>query len=136
MRSTRVTNKSLRRIRASLSLHKRGEVRTDGLAVQSASTTLEIVWPAREVHPWDRDDPPDQKAARFVQQSLEDAEAAISRLFEALPDIDSISVRVVAKESDKIIMAGTVHRCSMDRTAPSVKMRLLNSGIRMLQGRS
>jgi len=128
-----VTSASLSKVRAALALHKRGEVRNDGLTIQSVSTTLDIAWSARDVHPWDRDDPPDQKAARLVQQSREDAEAAIGRLFEALPDVDSISVRVMDKEADRIIIEGIVHRCSMDKTNPSVKMRLLNSGIRILE---
>ena len=128
-----MTSAFLRKVRTALVLHKRGEVRCDGITIQSLSTTLEIAWSARDVHPWDHDDPPDQKAARFVQQSMEDAEAAIGRLFEALTDIDSISVRVMDKEADRIIIEGTVHRCSMDKTNPSVKMRLLNSGIRILE---
>jgi hypothetical protein len=125
-----VTPRFQRKIGRALALQRRGEVRTDGLKLLQACTKLEITWSARDIHPWDREDPPDRKAARLVDQSLEDAEAAIRRLFEALPEIDVITVSVVESGSDKIIMAGTVHRSSMDKTAISVKMRLANWGLR------
>ena len=67
-----------RGVERALALHLRGEVRNDGLKLRKVSTQLEIEWQARDVHPWDRDDPPDKKALRFVRPSLADTEAAIN----------------------------------------------------------
>ena len=125
-----MTPRFQRKIRKALALQRRGEVRTDDLKLLQACARLEITWSARDIYPWDRADPPDRKAALLVDQSLEDAEAAICRLFKALPEIDVIAVSVTEGGSDKIIMAGTVRRSSMDRTAMSVRMRLASWGLR------
>jgi len=101
------------------------------LKMVDARTRLDITWTARNVHPWDRHGSQEQTGAQFVRQALNDAEVAITRLFDNLPDIDEIAVSVLESGSDKIIMAGTVHRSSLaNQTAASVKMRLMNWGIR------
>ena len=118
-------------IERALKLQSRGEARIDGLKIVSARTRLDITWAARDVHPWDRHGSQEQTGAQFVRQALNDAEVAITRLFDNLPDIDEIAVSVLESGSDKIIMAGTVHRSSLaNQTAASVKMRLMNWGIR------
>jgi hypothetical protein len=118
-------------IEQALKLQSRGEARVDGLKIVSARTRLDITWAARDVHPWDRHGSEEQTGAQFVRQALQDAEDAILRLFKNLPDIDEIAVSVLERGSDKIIMAGTVHRSSLaNETAASVKMRLMNWGIR------
>jgi hypothetical protein len=85
---------SRRRIERALALHVRGEVRSDGLKLWRLSNRLEIEWRARDIHPWDRHDPPDKRASLFVRQSLADTESAITRLFQALPQVDMIALTV------------------------------------------
>ena len=119
-----------RKIEKALALHRRGEVRADGLELKSAYTRLDVTWRARDIHPWDREAPSEKKAARFIQQAMEDADAAIRRLFDLLPEVDMIDVKVLARESEKVTMAGTVNRSSIVRHGTSVKMRLMNCGIR------
>ena len=114
-----------------LALQLRGEVRRDGLKLRSLSTRLEVEWYAREIHPWDRDDPPEKSSARFVRDSLADTEAAIGRLFDILPEVDIIRVTVREPASNSVIMAGDVCRCAPEPDARlSVGMRLWKRGIR------
>jgi hypothetical protein len=117
-------------IKKTLALRRRGAVRTDGLTLHQVSTRLEIAWSARDVHPWDRGDAPEKKVELMLKQAMEDAEAAINGLFENLPQIDAIEVTVLEPGSKNIIMAGTVHRPSSAANGSSVKMRLMNWGIR------
>src|SRR5262245_31641909 len=42
-------------IKDALALHRRGEVRSDGLTLENVRNHLEIRWRARDIHPWDRD---------------------------------------------------------------------------------
>ena len=67
-----------------LALHLRGEVRKDGLRLKKLSTRLEIEWWARDIHPWDRHEAPDQRAWLFFRQSLSDTEAAITPAISGL----------------------------------------------------
>src|SRR5208282_2858261 len=84
-----------RNIETALALNRGGEVRSDGLNLKDACCRLEIERSAREVHPCDRDLPPDEKATLFVEQCLSDTEAALYRLFEQLASIDIIDLRVL-----------------------------------------
>jgi len=119
-----------RGIERALALHLRGEVRNDGLKLKKLSTRLEIEWWARDIHPWDRDDPPDRKAWLFFRQSLADTEAAITRLFQALPQVDVIALTVLERNSESVIMAGTVDRSAVEPDAElSVAVRLWQRGI-------
>lgn len=120
-----------RGIERALALHLRGEVRNDGLKLKKLSNRLEIEWQARDVHPWDRDDPPDRKASILVRQSLADTEAAITRLFQTLPTVDVIALTVREHNSERLIMAGTVHRSDAEPAAElSAGMRLWQRGVR------
>jgi hypothetical protein len=115
-----------------LALNLRGEVRNDGLKLEKVNNQLEIEWYAREIHPWDRDRnlTTDEKERLFLEQSLADTEAAISRLFEMLPQIDVISLRVLGARSKKTLLAGSVLRSEVERNSQlSVGMRLRLSGI-------
>jgi len=121
-----------RNIERALALHLRGEVRSDGLDRASSTTHLEIAWRARDIHPWD----PglvsrDQTARAFVEQALADTEAAISRLFEALPQVDVTILRIFEQGSDRLIISGTVSRA--DNSARdgelAIGMRLRYLGI-------
>jgi len=67
-----------RNVGDTLALHRRGEVRNDGLKLDGVSSHLEIRWRAREIHPWDRDLlRGGRKQAAFAEQALADTEAAI-----------------------------------------------------------
>jgi len=121
-----------RGVRRALALHLRGEVRRDGLNLSAATTHLEIEWRAREIHPWDRGLlSPSQRAKAFVEQALADTEAAIYRLFSALPQVDTITLRARELESERLIISGTVLRPEMlvlDQDL-SIGMRLRYLGV-------
>jgi len=123
--------RSKRRVERALGLHLRGEVRRDGLKLNHFQNRLEIEWRARDVHPWDRDLPPERRLLLFVEQLLADTEAAISRLFDALPAVDVIDLRVLNPDSETAIIEGTVFRSALNRNRHllSVKMRLMEMGI-------
>jgi hypothetical protein len=119
-------------VERALALHLRGEVRSDGLDPINLTTQLQIEWRARDIHPWDRSLlPPARRAAAFVEQSLADTEAAIYRLFEALPQVDVLAIRVLDPASESVIISGAVSRLAASaRDANlSVGMRLLYLGI-------
>ena len=120
-----------RRIEQALELERRGEVRQDGLQLGEMQHRLEIRWRARGVHPWDRHLPRDERHARFIEQALIDTEAAIARLFEALPEVDLIDLRVTDPASDATMLSGAVHRSDFQnvRPLPSVRMRLMEMGV-------
>ena len=114
-----------------LALHRRGEVRPDGLKATRVSNHLEIAWMARNVHPWDRGQNWDS-GFLFVEQSLADTDAAITRLFEALPHVDVIMLQILHPSSEAAIIAGTVYRSAasvVDRSVP-IGMRLKRLGLR------
>jgi hypothetical protein len=102
-------------IENALALHKRNEVRRDGLTLTKAFGQLDIEWRARNIHPWDRDRgcSSDEKERLFNEQCLSDTDAAICRLFSALPAIDEIQFRVVMPDSDDMLLGGRVARASL-----------------------
>jgi len=117
-------------LRQALTLPPRGGLRKDGLKLKRAVNRLELEWNARDIHPWDQDDPDDTKARNFLGQFLADAETAIDRIFKALPQIDQIHITVRDPASDQVIASGTLDRIcpEMDR-ASSPRMRLLARGL-------
>ena len=119
-----------RKIRNALALQRRVEARSDGLELHRLSSKLEISWYARDTHPWDREVSAGSPSARFIEQCAKDAEAALSRLFRTLPEIDVIAATVLDRQSGAVIMEGTVYRSSLEVTAASTRMRLMNWGIR------
>lgn len=125
------TRRYRRRAEHALALNRRGEARNDGLVLKAIRNRLEIQWRARDIHPWDRNLPPERIAPIFVEQALADTEAAVSRLFLALPQIDLIDLTVLGLESDAVIIAGTVDRSILGKgpLAPSVRMRLRQLGL-------
>jgi hypothetical protein len=127
------TEKTLQRhnVEWALALHRRDEVRSDGLKPISLSSHLEIEWRARKIHPWDGGRRWESDSL-FVEQSLADTDAAITRLFEALPHIDAIMLRILHPSSEAAIIAGTVYRSAafdMDGSL-SFGMRLKKLGLR------
>lgn len=121
-----------RNIGRALALHHRGEVRRDGLIPVNIATRLEIEWRARDIHPWDHSIlSPAERATAFVRQSLADTEAAIQRLFKALPHVDVIDLKVHDRISDSVIISGTVLRPSIstENETLSIGMRLMYLGL-------
>jgi hypothetical protein len=107
-----------RRIRNALKLHLRGEVRADGLPLKSVSSSVELEWRARNIHPWDRALGLKDADARFVRQSIKDTAAAITRLFATLPHVDALTIRIYEPNSDRVIMSGEVLRSSLSPDRP------------------
>jgi len=115
-----------------LALHKRNEVRSDGLSVESLCNRLEIQWRARDVHPWDRELSGKERESAFLRQLMQDAEAALIRLFDGLPELDEIDVIVLDLQAENVLLSGTVQRASF--AGPfhriwSLRMRLAFLGI-------
>lgn len=105
----------------------------DRLRLKSLWNRLEIEWCARDLHPWDRDRPPPERAQRFVKQCLADTEEAILTLFTAMPQVDVLELKVVAPDSGSVLLEGTVHRSDLGGERPkplSVRMRLDEMGVR------
>jgi hypothetical protein len=120
------------RIQEALALQNRHEVRSDGLMLESLCDRLEICWGARDVHPWDQGFSFEYREATFFRQLMEDTEAAIIRIFEQLPEIDVIEVKVFGLQSDKLLLSGTVLRSSLTNSQDrifSVRMRLASLGL-------
>ena len=126
-----LTQQRLRRkVIGALEVNRRAGVRNDGLSLKRMSNRLEVEWQARGIHPWDLGLPPEREAQKFVEQCLEDVDAALSRLFEALPDTDEIELRVLDPTSAKPIVAGTVTRAqAVTASAGSVGMKLKSLGL-------
>jgi hypothetical protein len=124
-----------RKVQRALALNQRGEVRSDGLEMTAAKTTLRIDWIAREIHPWDRDLPAETAERLFSQQCLDDANAAITRLFAEIPVLDSIEVRVRRDISRPPILEGTVYRLdsisSNDFASTGMRLRAIGLRFRM-----
>ena len=119
-----------RKIKRALTLNQRSDMRSDGLKLKNVCNRLEIEWCARDIHPWDRHDPPETRASLFVRQCLNDTDAAITRLFETLPQVDVIAVRVLEPATEEVIVAGTVRRAApAPDTVLSAGMRLRQRGV-------
>jgi hypothetical protein len=122
-----------RSVADALALHRRGEVRSDGLKLDGMSSYLEIRWHARDIHPWDRDIlRGSRRQAAFAEQALADTEAAILRLFERLPHVDVIELTVLEPTSETLLAAGIVHRSNLGARRAhllSVGMRLRDIGV-------
>ena len=123
-----------RAIARCLALNRRGEARSDGLTLVSVGHRLEIRWRARGIHPWDKHLPEEERAAAFVEQSMLDTEAALFRLFQALPQVHVLDFKVLEPQSDRVIIEGSVSRPNLsDPEAArnlSIRMRLKRLGIR------
>jgi len=119
-----------RRVIGALEVNPRAGVRNDGLPLKSIRSRLEVEWQARDIHPWDQGIAPEEAAQRFAQQCLEDVDAAISSLFESLPETDEIELRVFDPTSGNPIVEGAVTRVeAAAATAGSVGMKLKSLGL-------
>jgi hypothetical protein len=120
-----------RRIIKALALNRRGEVRKDGLSLNHFDNRIEIEWRARNVHPWDRDLAPAPAARLFAEQCLDDANAALERLFAILPEVNVIEFRVIDPTSLAQILSGSVTRKDAEAVrAMSSGMKLKEQGVR------
>jgi hypothetical protein len=100
------TNFLRKRVSRALALHRRGEVRADGLKLCSIQTTVRVEWTARDVHPWDRQIDNRLRERLFARQCLEDVDAAITRLFEQLPELDVLEFRVFYDDRALLLFDG------------------------------
>jgi len=128
----RISDWSYRRsVRQALALHSRGEARADGLTLLRVRNRLQIQWRSRDVHPWDRNLAPERRSALFHEQLVADTEAAIMRLFQALPQIDRIDLQVLEPHTENVVLAGGVDRSALMavKSLPSVRMRLQLLGV-------
>jgi hypothetical protein len=126
-----LTQQRLRRkVIGALEVNRRAGVRNDGLSLKRMRNRLEVEWQARGVHPWDQGLPPEHEAQKFVEQCLEDVDAALSRLFATLPDTDEIELRVLDPTSAEPIVTGTVTRAeAAAASAGSIGMKLKSLGL-------
>ncbi len=119
-----------RKVIRALGFNRQAGSRNNGLSLKRMRNRLKIEWRARLIHPWDQGLRPDQAAQRFVQQCLEDVDAAISWLFATMPDTDEVDLRVLDPASGNPIVAGTVTRADVaSATAASVGMKLKSLGL-------
>ena len=94
-------------------------------AAEQSFRPVAVGWRARDVHPWDRDLPPGCQAELFLEQTLRDTDAAILNLFQTLPEIEQIAIRVLdARDSTKVILGGVVTREDALATDASASLRL------------
>src|SRR5262249_52290544 len=110
-----LTGGSLRQmVRRALALHPRGVVQNDVLTLRDVSPRPRVAWHARALHPWDEHLPERRRVERFREQMLHDTDAAIVRLFELTPDIDTVEVSVLAPEPpNRVLLAGRVLRADV-----------------------
>jgi hypothetical protein len=130
LRATIAQRRLLRRVTKALALNKRGEARADGLSMTRAQNRLHLEWRARAIHPWDSDLPTSRAAQLFAEQCLRDADAAISRLFAQLPEMEVIEFKTLDPKSSVCILSGVVTRSeSTNVKASSSGMRLKQLGV-------
>jgi hypothetical protein len=114
-------------------------VTRDTLRLNRFTVRLQLEWRARDIHRWDRDSPPQRQAELFCEQTINDTDVAIFRLFEMLPEIEAIAVRVVEPEAAKcVILSGTVLREDLVRaelqSSPRMRLKLLGVCYRIVGG--
>ncbi|TMB00906.1 MAG: hypothetical protein E6J70_09260 [Deltaproteobacteria bacterium] len=122
-----------RMVTKALAVGSRGFIANDVLLLSKLSTQVQVEWRTRDVHPWDRNVPPDQRAELFREQTLHDTDAAILRFFQLLPDLDAIEIRVLEPHApNRLILAGAVARrdAMATRSLSSPGMRLKTMGIK------
>jgi len=116
-----------------LALKPRGFIPHDVLVLTKLSGQLQVEWRARDIHPWDLDQSRARQAELFREQVLRDTDEAVIRLFQILPEIDAIDIRVFAPRAvRRLMLAGTVSRreAFIARPLASPGMRLKVMGVR------
>jgi hypothetical protein len=105
----------------------------DGLSLKHLENRLMVEWYARHIHPWSRflDIPDQQIEQMFAEQCLDDANAALERLFSAVPEAEIIDFKVVHPQSGAVILVGSVTRKEVATvSAISVGMKLKKMGVK------
>jgi hypothetical protein len=77
---------------------------------ESFESHRRVEWRARDLHPWDYDLSTQRQAQLFARQCLKDVDAAITRLFERVPEMHVLEIVVRAPRSEAVLMSGVVHR--------------------------
>jgi len=116
-----------------LALTPRGLFAHDRPLLKKVSGQLQVEWLARSVPPFERNPDEERQEQLFCEQTLDDTSAAIVRLFELLPEIERIEIRVVQPWSpDTLILSGIVHRQAAlaSRSVASPGARLQSMGVR------
>jgi hypothetical protein len=97
------------------------------LRLEWRGDVAECDWMARPADEWDRDLPRQVSDANVSEQALRDAIAMRELLFDALPGVDTASLRVFRQSTDgarDLIITGTVTRGEeVPRNVPSMAMR-------------
>ncbi len=123
------------RVLRALALHDRGEVRADGLELKAMSITMRIEWFARDIHPWDRGADRGRRERLFADQCLRDADAAIYRLFDEIPELDTLELRVFHRELASPLLTGMVNKSDLipkeERGALGMKLKTLGITFKM-----
>jgi hypothetical protein len=119
-----------RRVVKGLTLTPRGAVASDRLWLRDMSLALTVEWYARDLHPWDCDLPAERRAEVFTSELMADTVVAIRQMFDRLPEVGVIDVRVLEpNEPHQALLAGTVHREDLSATqhcpSPAMNLRLL-----------
>ena len=120
------TGAMTREVTRSLRLSPRGAIAHDVLDMTALSLRLRVEWQATDVHPWDRDLSEPQQAQLFARQCLEEVDAAITRLFERVPEMYVLELGVRDPRSNAMIVSGVVHRDDLpgaSRLALEMKLR-------------
>jgi hypothetical protein len=102
-------------------------------SLRVSDNRLQLEWRARDIHPWDRDLPPEEQAELFSKQALQDTDAALIRLFQKLPEIEQIEFQVLKPMAfGGVILTGVVDREEALNPEPpsSLRMRLYMLGVR------
>jgi diadenosine tetraphosphatase ApaH/serine/threonine PP2A family protein phosphatase len=105
-----------------------------------ASMHLDIEWQAAGIHPWDRDLPEERQEQFFTIRLLEDTVLRIRSLFTALPDIDTVRIKVLGPIPQcGALLEGTIARarlrdCETCRS-PAMCLKLLGVTFQLRGGR-
>ncbi len=132
------TNYLLARVQGALALRPRAAMRSDRLELTAIKTTMRLEWVARDIHPWDRWTQQPQAERLFARQCLADAEAAIMRLFDQMPEVDEIDLSVLRRPTEPPLLTGIVNRRDLElsrRGSPAMKLKTLGLKFRMYDSR-
>jgi hypothetical protein len=129
----------MRRVVQALRAGRRAGIASDERRLQKISSHLDLEWNARDVHPWDRDLPRERQAELLATQLLEDTVSVIRRLFNTLPEVDTIRISVrEPSEPHNVLLEGTVTRAALRRVrecpSPAMSLKLLGVYYRLIDG--
>jgi hypothetical protein len=133
IRGIRERRRLRKRVDRALRVLPRGGCADDRLIVKCISVGLRVEWWARDVHPWDRDLPVDERDELFLELCRRDTVDAVQRIFARLAEVDEIEIRVVQPDAAaRTTLAGTVsrHDVNVVTSHPSPGMSLMLMGIR------